>query len=46
MFIIPGLLRDYTSQYIATFHLLGGLAYFAGCLALIIPHVHRRTMQQ
>ncbi|XP_045200121.2 uncharacterized protein LOC123554208 [Mercenaria mercenaria] len=40
-FPVAGLLRDVTGSYVATFHLLGGLAYLAGVLAFIIPIVNK-----
>jgi hypothetical protein len=39
--ISPGLLRDVTGSYVASFHLLGGLAYVGGVLAFLIPIVNK-----
>lgn len=40
-FPVAGGLRDVTGSYVASFHLLGGLAYVAGGLAFIIPIVNK-----
>lgn len=45
-FPIAGLLRDATGSYVASFHLLGGLAYLAGVLALIVPIVNKRKKKR
>ncbi|XP_045200512.2 monocarboxylate transporter 12-like [Mercenaria mercenaria] len=45
-FPIAGLLRDITGSYVASFHLLGGLAYLAGVLAFIIPIVNKRIKKK
>ena len=41
--VFTGLLRDITGSYVASFHLLGGLAYVGGVLALLIPFVNKWT---
>lgn len=41
LLFVSGLLRDNTGSYVASFHLLGGLAYLAGFLVFIIPIVNK-----